>query len=130
MTESEKISVIMHEYDTLRDEIVQRNNSTQQQIYIGVGVLLGTITLYLGGHLDGPKMAFLCGFLIIAISVFCYAMWSAYRDIHKNAARLREIEEDVNARAGEELLRWERYWGGAVTGFFFGDQKPLSRPYR
>jgi len=43
--------------------------------------------------------------------------WVTYRDIVKAAARIRELEKDINVRAGEDLLVWETFWGGAVTGF-------------
>jgi hypothetical protein len=58
--------------------------------------------------------------------VYVFACWFILRDIYKLAARVREIENDVNDRCGEDLLLWEQLSGGASTGFWIGF-KPLSR---
>lgn len=132
MTEAEKITVILHEYDTLRDEIVQRINSIQQQINIAALVFFGALTFFVGGNIDSSKAVIIWAVLGASIVVFAYAMWASYRDICRNAARIREIERDVNTRADEQLLQWEQYWGGAaagsVTWFFFNRGQPLPRP--
>jgi hypothetical protein len=48
---------------------------------------------------------FSASFTIVAI--FFFACWLVWRDLHKLARRVKEIELDVNARAGEHLLVWE-----------------------
>jgi hypothetical protein len=62
MESKDKITILLHEYDTLRDEVVQRWNAIQQQISIFVVILIGSLTiLWSAGAIahapfDGVKM--------------------------------------------------------------------------
>ena len=65
----------------------------------------------------------------IALLAVLIAGWTTFRDIGKAAERLRELENDINHRAGEQLLVWETYWGGAVTGIL-GRARPRAKSTR
>lgn len=125
LPQSDKIQILLHEYDGLRSEIVQRWAGTQQQISIAVLVLMGVITVLVSTKPEYPRILHVI--LGIAACIFIYAMALGYRDTCKAAERVREIEQDVNQRAGEELLQWESRWGGCVTGFW-GFARPLNKP--
>jgi hypothetical protein len=126
LTQLDKIQILLHEYDGLRSEIVQRWVGTQQQISIGVLVLMGVITVLVSTKAEYPRASILYVLLAIAIGIFGYAMWQVRRDTCKAATRVSEIEQDVNQRAGEELLQWETRWGGCVTGFW-GSARPFKK---
>ena len=63
---------------------------------------------------------------VIAVTIYCCAIWFTIRDIHKAASRLREIERNINLRAGETLLVWESVWGGAIKGWW-GQSRPSDQ---
>jgi hypothetical protein len=82
----------------------------------------------LADHVGDDRQRVLYAVLTLGVFVFWYAMLATNRVMRKAARRLREIERSVNRRAGERLLQWESYWGGAVTGFW-GKGEPLpGRP--
>jgi Na+/H+ antiporter NhaC len=123
--ESDNIQILLHEYDTLREEIIQRWVGMQQQISIGVIVLLGIITVLFSNQIQHPRDYILYSLLAIAVCVFIYAMWQVGRDSGKAAERVREIEREVNLRAGAELLQWETHWGGGAAGYW-GSSRPVK----
>lgn len=104
----DKVQVLLHEYDTLRTEIIHRTNHMYQLLGIGSAILA-----WLASRPVDARFWILLVLSLGAISLFS---WFMHRDISKAAERLRQLEQDVNRRAGEELLVWERRWGGAVTG--------------
>jgi hypothetical protein len=128
LSQSDNIQVLLHEYDGLRSEIVQRWVGMQQQISIGVVVLLGIVAVLFSkdSKIDHPRDYILYSLLGFAMCVFCYAMWQVGRDSGKAAKRVREIEREVNQRAGAELLQWETRWGGGATGYW-GSARPIKK---
>lgn len=114
-----KIQVLLHEYATLRQEIITRTTHGFQLVAAGAVVLVWVMTR------QELNVQFWFG-AAIAILVVLIAIWFIIRDIGKAAKRIRELEKDINRRAGEELLVWETYWGGAVTGFW-GRARPLPK---
>jgi hypothetical protein len=127
MTEANKVTILLHEYDTLRDEIVQRMSARQQQISVGVIVFIGLLTILLANNISATGQFILYGVMTLSLFVFWYAMSATNHVILRAAWRLREIERSVNRRAGEPILQWETYWGGAIVGW--GKWEPLpGRP--
>lgn len=114
-----KIQVLLQEYGGLRNEIVHRTNNMYQLFAVGAGLL--------GFVLAGTDAYRIAIAVVIGAPVIKYFHWLITRDIRKAARRLREIEKDVNARAGETLLVWETYFGGDVTGHW-GRGQELPRP--
>jgi tetrahydromethanopterin S-methyltransferase subunit G len=114
--EFQKVQIILHEYNTLRAEVLSRYVAQFQAGGVASIVLLGVFSLfanqgfsywYVGiGVLDG----LLLGAVLFWIDI----------DIAKAAGRLREIETQVNTVAGETLLRWENKYGlGGIVGKYF-----------
>src|ERR1700693_1602605 len=103
---SQEIDVILHEYDSLRAEIISRANSRFQLIgYLGIAAtLLGTsIGDWERWILIGVSLA---GFMGVWVVFGLY--------IKKCANRLREIEHYIKGKVGPGLLVWEtRLEGGS-----------------
>jgi hypothetical protein len=97
----EKVRILLAEHSALRSEIVARMGHVFQVAAVGatgVAILIGLNKL--------PSLyAILAILLVLAV-----ALWFISRDIWKAAERLREIEIDINDRAGEDLLVWENLW--------------------
>jgi hypothetical protein len=117
-SEEEKVRVLLNEYNTLRSELIARTGQGFQVLGLSVTAL---------SILAAQPMNFKTISVFIAILALAgFAAWFTLRDITKGATRIRELELDVNARAGEDLLIWENLWGGWVTGFW-GTAKPHPR---
>jgi hypothetical protein len=122
LKEWEKIQILLHEYDTLRTEIINRTGFGFQLTAIGVAFLGVMIT-------QGRSIVFWCA-LVVGLAVMALSSWWNVRDIWKAAERLRELERDINKRAREDLLQYESFWGAAAAGWF-GRSRPLpGRPGR
>jgi hypothetical protein len=113
-----KVQVLLYEYAGLRMEILHRTGHMYQLLAIG-----GALFLWL--LIPRPIDWRLWVSLVMSLVIVSLFGWFLHRDINKAAARLRELEQEINERAGEELLVWETRWGGAVTGYW-GRAKPLS----
>ncbi|MFA6054721.1 MAG: hypothetical protein WC769_05025 [Thermodesulfovibrionales bacterium] len=118
MAQINKIQILLHEYDTLREEILTR--SSHGILLFGVAIVL-FVWLIIRDKVE-RRLLIAC---IIIICLLGGVGWTINRDISKAASRLRELEKDINHRVGEELLIWETKWGGAVTGYI-GLAKPLT----
>jgi len=106
--EKEKITILLHEYDTLRQEIVNRMNNGFQTVVVGAALFVWAIK----AELD-------CRFWIgasLALLTLAIAAWVTSRNIRQAAKRIREIEADVNSRAGERLLVWQARHKNNFTG--------------
>jgi hypothetical protein len=106
----ERVQVLLHEYDSLRDEIQQRIAHVYQVVII-CAVLA---TWLLGRTMDGR---FWVGatFMLLLIAAFG---WFNGEDIKRAAAQLRGLEEHINLLSGEDLLTWETHYGGAIAGYW------------
>ncbi len=118
---TEKVRILLSEYAALRSEILSRTNQGYQLLVVGMAAMGFFAAIYK----DSPwELLLLVGALLI--TVYAFACWFVLRDIHKLAARVREIEIDVNDRCGEDLLVWENLSGWTKTGFWLGF-RPLPR---
>jgi hypothetical protein len=111
MPEEEKIKILLAEYTGLRSEIVARTGHGFQVS----GFAVTALSLLASQSVNWRTilvfvfiMLFLTGAGILTI-----------RDAWRAVARTRQIEEDVNKRAGENLLVWETLWGSAPRNSFF-----------
>jgi ABC-type multidrug transport system fused ATPase/permease subunit len=112
MDESQKITVLLYEYNSLRTELISRYTAQFQSIAALAIVLIGLITL-------GGNRGFSCAIILLiagAIVVYLLVLLWIDIDIARLSREVRRIEADVNNRAGETLMRWEtqRAIGGAV----------------
>ena len=101
---AQAIDVLLHEYDALRAEILARASSRFQLTGFAavVATLLGVQKSIL------PTIAIWV--IIGVLAVGAIAIWLIFRSyINKCAARVWQIEEEINAEMGEPLLIWESH---------------------
>lgn len=110
-----KVQVLLHEYASLRMEIFHRTGHVIQLVTV-----CGALFLWLASRPIDLRFWISLVAAVVVLGLFRRVI---HRDIEKAAERLRQLEEDINRRAGEELLVWETRWGGAVTGYY-GNARP------
>jgi hypothetical protein len=104
----DKIQILLNEYNSLRTEVIHRTNNLYQMI--AVGAVLFSLAL------ARPYMDVRFWFAIsIGVGVLAVFGFLIHNDLEKAARRLRELESDINHRAGETLLIWETVWGGVKS---------------
>jgi hypothetical protein len=118
LTRKEKIEILFKEYDTLRTEIMTRTNNGYQLSAIAAGAM----TWLISRPID---IRFWIASTLAAV-VFSLFYVLIMRDINKFAARIRELEGEINALSGADLLEWETHWGGAAAGHL-GPAHPKTR---
>ncbi len=117
----ERVQILLHEYNGLRNEIIHRTNNLFQVIGVGV-IVLGWLT-----NSRDFDCKLIISLLVGLVTLACL-LWLIHRDIDKAAERLAEIEDYVDKETGEwYLLRWERLWGGRKTGYWLR-ARPLPVP--
>jgi hypothetical protein len=113
VSDGEKIDILLAEYSTLRNEVLQRNSVLNQFLLVVLtgGVGLATFSIQNGHDKIGvlmlgflPLIAFL-GFKIIEF------------DTPAASARLKELEKALNGMAGSRLLTWETNRGLQTAGY-------------
>jgi len=107
LTVFEKIQILMHEYDGLRDEIGGRTRDGFNLFSICGVLFVGGLSFLYGAAGMWPALA--TG--VFGLIAFVIATRATIYRIGRAAARLREIEATVNDLAGEPLLEWETKWG-------------------
>lgn len=97
------IEILFKEYDTLRTEIIALTGYMYQVIGYGAAVSGALIAWGAGKGFESKFW-----FLVIVFWGLVVLLWLL---LHVAIARitehLREVEADVNRRAGAELLKWE-----------------------
>ena len=116
MDPSQKISVLLAEYNTLRAEVLAARSNVAQAISLTVPVLMGLIGLSYSTNFAIPSRVLwtVTGVAIIYLVInFAWNDWNT----RKFTARLRSIERHINALALEPLLTWEttQGWGAIAT---------------
>jgi hypothetical protein len=115
---SEKVRILLAEHSSLRSEIVARMGHVYQVAAVGATGVAILIALH---QLMPSSFCVILALILVLGVLAAAAFWFINRDIWKAAERLREIEIDINDRAGEDLLVWEilwrstSYWGRART---------------
>lgn len=126
LSQKDRIEILLHEYDALRDEIVNRTNFGYQ---IAAAAALA-ITWLMQQELSHKGSLFWS--IVGAVTVlFLVASFVDVRDLKRAAFRVRELEGEINSRAGEHLLVWETL-SGVLTRMgllrsFLASAKPLDR---
>ncbi len=101
MTPQEKVDIIMHEYETLRTEIMNRCKNRQTML-----AFLGAIAAFVLTRPDilpESKIWIAVGGFIFVFFFWCFDGFL----IGCCSSRVHEIERRVNELAGEKLLVWE-----------------------
>jgi hypothetical protein len=111
LSNAEKIKILLHEYDALRNELIARHAAGFQAASIGSAVLVGLITLKATSFIEWNILISLIALGIVII--FSTVVIWIDRIVFIAASHLREIETEVNAMAeAPRLLRWHSGYGG------------------
>ena len=116
--EAQKIPVLMAEYNTLRSETTTRAGHGLQI----AGFSITALSIWAAEETTVKTWLALAAIIFLLLA----SGWFTFREISKANRRIRELERDINARAGEDLLVWENLWDGWATGFW-GRGSPHSR---
>ena len=113
--ERQKITILLAEYNTLRAEIIAAKGSAWQAVSLIVPVIVAIVGFYVSTTMH-PTFSIVgsgVGFIVVII---LFAVWGVDMSTRKFAGRLRELEDDINRRAGERLLLWENEhgWGSML----------------
>lgn len=107
----DRIQILMSEYAGLRAEINSRTGYGFQITAIAAAAATWLLQQTYTDWRPWLGLVLILGALKI--------MWSVNgRDIWRAARRIRELEREINSRAGEHLLVWETLWGAARTTLF------------
>ena len=108
--QKERIQILLAEYTSLRSETNARISSAYNVTGIGTALVVFVIQQSLGP-------AFWIG-LVMALAGVIYCSRTLAYDMVNAARRVREIELDINKRAGEKLLIWETERGDLTPGYW------------
>jgi lysylphosphatidylglycerol synthetase-like protein (DUF2156 family) len=112
MEKFQTITVMLHEYDTLRTETLYRYSAQFQTTTVFAAVVVGLVTLAVTRGFSRPIVALLIFALVV---YFGMQIW-IFHDVCRVHRQLDTIEERVNNLAGEKLLTWETEHGlGGLT---------------
>jgi hypothetical protein len=104
------VEVVLHEYDSLREEVLSRMNSRFQ--LLGLVSIAGTL---LG--VSGLSNHWHWVLVIVIAALILLGLWLYFGFVIKRCAeRLRQIEEEVNGILDRQALKWER---GLPKGGFY-----------
>ncbi len=109
LTQKDRIQILLAEYAALRAELMARTGFGFQI----AAVFLAGVTWFLQQQISGKPWWFWAA-TIAVVGCFAVAIHVNVRDLARAAFRLKQIEFEVNSRAGEHLLVWETL-GGVVT---------------
>jgi hypothetical protein len=114
-----RIGILLHEYDSLRAEILSRYGAEFQVIAACAAYFVGLVTAWLAGWQTDSPMTYV-SLALLALVALIGLMTMSDTDVTRASWRIREIEARVNELAGERLLVWETYWGmGGGLGRLF-----------
>jgi hypothetical protein len=104
----QKITILLAEYNTLRTEVITARIEVTKAIGLIFGVLAGS-SIFSGRLVGSPWLSFLG--IVLAVGYLGVAILWTSKNTESFTARLRELEEEINRRAGERLLVWETDYG-------------------
>jgi hypothetical protein len=106
--EKERLQILLAEYNSLRTESTARMTSVYQ-----VATMTALVLIWLLQQKDGGAPFYLG--LTAAIVGLSICAWTLARDLGRAGIRVKQIEGEVNRRAGEPLLVWESEWGAQTS---------------
>jgi hypothetical protein len=108
MEKFQTITVLLHEYDTLRTETLYRYSAQFQTATVFAAVFVGLITLAVTRGFRRPIVALL---IFALVALFGGIQIWIFHDVCRVHIQLDTIEERVNNLAGEKFLTWETEHG-------------------
>ena len=103
LVEKDKIQILIAEYNTLREELIAAGNKMYQILTVGSALLVFLISQY-------PTPKFWLAVIAAIIIVVVFSVLNI-ADTRRLALKVRQLEEEINKRAGETLLTWESHHG-------------------
>ena len=82
-----------------------------------IGAVSAVSITWLLQQADISSKKFWVGLMILLTGTAIFG-WVNIREIWRASQRLRELEHEINNRAGEHLLVWETIWGAAKFRWF------------
>lgn len=132
LTQKDRIQILLSEYSTLRSEILSRTGYGFNLAAIGAALITWLVTGLSQQPWGSRSWRFwtVIGAMVIA---FLIMTWANVRDLKRAAFRVKELEHEINSRAGEHLLTWETLAGvmtrmGLIRSFF-SRVKPYPRDH-
>ena len=116
----EKIRILLAEYTGLKSEVIARTGYGFQ-----VGGFSVTALSLLASQPVNLKTGLVFGAIVLLVLGTIIVI---LRDAWRAVDRIREIERDVNKRAGEDLLVWETLWGSAPEWLLKFVGRPKKAP--
>ena len=116
LSKEDRIGVLLHEYNTLRQEMLERHTVLYQSIGFGAVIVAGLFTILIDRWwialcgLFGAGILLMFGWRRVDLDTACIAL------------RLCALEEEINTLASERLLVWESTWGVLSKNFDQRDQ--------
>jgi hypothetical protein len=123
LIEKDKIHILLQEYNSLRSELVSSGNKLFQLFAIA-----GTLVTWLIAR-DFERVSFWAALIFVLAGLFVLGLF-LLRDTQRAAQRVAEIENEINQRAHENLLKWENKWGRVLNGFVFRHLHFKRKPNR
>ena len=113
--ERQKITILLAEYNTLRAEVMAARSAFHQAIRIGITVLIALVGFALSKGIASHYWVIWLIASAVALLLLSLVYWNDVNTF-KFTARLRELEAEINRRAGERLLIWESEmgWDGMI----------------
>jgi hypothetical protein len=102
------LDVLLHEYDTLRVEILARTSSRFQ--LLGLAAVAATLVTakWGSGNLAKGDIIKLVAGIVGGTAVVAAVIWLVFGlYINRCAARIKQIEEEINNKLGEPVLIWQ-----------------------
>jgi len=107
LSEKDKINIILEEYKALRAEILMRTTIQTQVL-----AAFGAAGISIVGVSIAYRMLLFCVVMTVLLSLIAWMTFMFLDGDFKNIAiRLREIENEINTRSGDNLFSWETRFG-------------------
>ncbi len=113
MDPSQKITVLLAEYNTLRAEVLAARGNVAQAASLTVPVVMALIGFSFSTSLSIRKWVVWAVAVVAAAYLGVIFVWNEVYT-RRFTAQLRMLEHKINELAGEQLLTWETQhgWGG------------------
>jgi hypothetical protein len=97
--QKDKVTILLHEYNMLRAEILTRTTHGFQLIPVYAALFVWIMQAW-------PGVRFWLS-VAVAVGTLVFASWITFANIDRCVKRVLELEKDINTHAGENLLVWE-----------------------
>jgi len=101
----EPIEILFKEYDTLRAEVISSIAHSYQLLGLGIAVTAALLSWVASSRATKSSL-----WITLSVFLLLFLLWRKLRRGRAGLAkRLRELESEINAIAGAELLEWQTH---------------------